>query len=237
MKWWTSIKSRRMPNQNSTRQDHYHFANGEAEAFVKVFKSVMKSMKGEKGDIHQKLARCLLSYRTTPHTTTKETPAKLFMGRELRTRLSVLKRELANSSQKKRTSHGNKYRTIDVGSTVLVRDYRLHSDRYSTGTVVHQLGPVTYQIQVGDQFWKRQINNSDLADCGAILIWSIDQIKSAPQSARSELSEKQEINQDILSDFDSNPIIKKSAKKSSTKETETQMMASHQLVHIKGWRR
>ncbi len=133
-------------------------SNGEAEAFVKVFKSAMKPMRNESGEIHQKLARFLLSYRTTPHTTTHETPAKLFMGRELRTRLTALKPDLANSIKKRTSSLNNKFRTIEVGSNVLVRDYRIHSNRYSQGIILHQLGPVTYQVRVGDQLWKRHID-------------------------------------------------------------------------------
>ncbi len=88
---------------------------------------IIKSMKNESGNIHQKLAQFLLSYcRTTPHTTTHETPAKLFIGRELRTRLTALKPNLANSIKKRTNSLNNKFRTLEVGCEVLVRDYRIH---------------------------------------------------------------------------------------------------------------
>ncbi|CAC5391217.1 unnamed protein product [Mytilus coruscus] len=40
---------------------------------------------------------------------------------------------------------------------VLVRDYR-DNNKWKQGVIVHQLGPVTYQVQVGDLVWKRHID-------------------------------------------------------------------------------
>lgn len=177
-------------------------SNREARAFVKVFKSAMKSMKNESGDFHQKLTRFLLSYCTTPHTTTNETPVKLFLGREIRTRLTTLKPDLANSIKKKRSSQVNKYRSIEVVSTVLVRDNRINSDRYSLDKIVHQLDPVTYQVQVGDLFWKRRI----------------DQIKISPNS-ETTCTENQESNSDLYnSDHNENQTFRYLQKNSVTKE-------------------
>ena len=121
----------------------------------------MKTMKNDKGDIHQKLARFLLSYRTTPHTTTKETPAKLFLGRELRTRLTALKPNLANSIQKKRSKNiqDDKDRSLNIGDPVLVRDYRKDTNKWTKGIVISKLGPVTYQVELdGNIIWKRHID-------------------------------------------------------------------------------
>ena len=63
-------------------------SNGEAERFVRTFKQAMKKVKLESADIQVKLDRFLLSYRTTPHSVTHETPANLLMKRELHTRLN-----------------------------------------------------------------------------------------------------------------------------------------------------
>ena len=65
----------------------YHPAsNGEVERAVRTFKESMKTMKDEPGTQADKLARFLLSYRTTPHTATGCTPTELQMGRRIRTR-------------------------------------------------------------------------------------------------------------------------------------------------------
>ena len=54
----------------------------------------MKTMKEEKGTLSEKIARCLLKHRATLHTSTKRTPAELFVGRRLRTRLDLLKPDM-----------------------------------------------------------------------------------------------------------------------------------------------
>ena len=76
----------------------YHPAsNGEAERAVRTFKESMKTMKDEPGTQAEKLAHLLLSYRTTPHTSTGCTPAELLMGQRIRTRLDICPQELLRS--------------------------------------------------------------------------------------------------------------------------------------------
>ena len=54
------------------RSAPYHPApNGEAKSAVRTFKQAMKNMAIETETLHQKLAAFLLSYRTTPQTSTK----------------------------------------------------------------------------------------------------------------------------------------------------------------------
>jgi len=74
------------------------------------------------------IANFLLSYRQTPHSSTHETPSKLFIGRELRSRLHLLKLNI-----KKKTIRNNqekacemrqekKDRQFEVGERVVARD-------------------------------------------------------------------------------------------------------------------
>ena len=70
----------------------YHAAsNGLAERMVQSFKNHMKACKGSKLSTQQRIANFLLTYRSTKHPTTGRTPASLFLGRELRTRLTLLR--------------------------------------------------------------------------------------------------------------------------------------------------
>ena len=58
----------------------YHpSTNGAIERAVQTMKKSLKSTVNESGTIQTKLSRFLISYRTTPHTTTEETPAELFL--------------------------------------------------------------------------------------------------------------------------------------------------------------
>ncbi|XP_052696239.1 uncharacterized protein K02A2.6-like [Crassostrea angulata] len=72
------------------KTSQYHpSSNGLAERFVQTFKQSMKCSKNDAGSIERKLANFLLAYRNTAHATTNETPAKLMMGRELRTKMDL----------------------------------------------------------------------------------------------------------------------------------------------------
>ena len=65
----------------------YHPAsNGAVERLVQTFKKAVKTA----SDTNFTLASFLLSYCTTPHSTTNETPCKLFLGRNFRIRFDLL---------------------------------------------------------------------------------------------------------------------------------------------------
>lgn len=59
-------------------------SNGQAEALVKVVKNGIRK---RTGSLHTRLQRFLLAYRSTPHSTTGQSPAELLFSRPLRTRL------------------------------------------------------------------------------------------------------------------------------------------------------
>ena len=64
--------------------------NGQAERVVQILKSAIAQARVTKQDVNVVLARSLLAYRNTPHTTTGEAPSVLLMGRKLRTRLDLV---------------------------------------------------------------------------------------------------------------------------------------------------
>lgn len=62
----------------------YHPAsNGAVEHLVQTFKKAMKTVKEYGRDLQLTLSGFLLTYHTTPHTTTRDMPAKLFLNRQL----------------------------------------------------------------------------------------------------------------------------------------------------------
>ena len=62
-------------------------ANGEVERQNKTILKTLKIAKLQGKDLQTELQNLLMAYRATPHTTTGETPAKLLLGYEIRTKI------------------------------------------------------------------------------------------------------------------------------------------------------
>ena len=118
----------------------YHPAtNGQAERFVQTFKHALNAMKGESGSVNKKLAKFLLAYRNPPHSVTGQTPANLFMMRTLRSRLDLLKPDVAkciyNKQLKQLGGRQTKLRELEPSQLVLARNY-MSGPKWVQGTVV-----------------------------------------------------------------------------------------------------
>ena len=140
----------------------YHPAtNGLAERFVQSFKQAMKSER-EMTSLKVTMAKFLLAYRNTAHATTGETPAVLFMGRQLRTRLDLLKPSLhskiVESQRKQAVAKGGLLRQLAVGQKVVARNY-MGQNKWAPGIVRAQTGPLSYKVEVGSKLvWRRHID-------------------------------------------------------------------------------
>ena len=71
---------------------HHPASNGLAERGVQTFKQGFQ--KNREGTIEDRIARFLLQYRVTPHSTTRTSPAELLFGRQIRMRLDAVKPDL-----------------------------------------------------------------------------------------------------------------------------------------------
>ena len=123
-------------------------SNGQAERFVQTFKQFFKA-EGS-GSIKQKLARFLFSYRTTPNSSTGQTPAELFLNRRPRTRLDLLRpdlrRKTSNKQADQKSQHDKHYREREflIGESVLVQNFR-GKPKWLEATVIECTGPVSYK--------------------------------------------------------------------------------------------
>ena len=106
-------------------------SNGLAERFVQTFKNAMESSASNpERSLQQILHNFFLTYRSTPLATTGSSPCKLFLNREVRTRLALTKQDLARhqqDQQEKMKQHQDthaKSREIAVGDRVLTRNHQ-----------------------------------------------------------------------------------------------------------------
>ena len=138
----------------------YHAAsNGAAEKAVQTLKNALKkhSLEAYSGlNTKQKLNSFLLSYRTTPHSTTGVTPSELFMKRQLRTRLSMIKPDIQSKIQEKqekmkenRDKRVPKLREFVKNERVRVKNCRGSDIKYVPGVIIDRKGPVQYLVRVG----------------------------------------------------------------------------------------
>ena len=168
------------------RSAPYHPAtNGMAERFVQTFKQALRSGEQDQGDLKQKLARFLMMYRTTPHSTTGISPAELFLNRRPRTRLDVMKPATGDQvfqkqmEQKKFHDKRCKSREFMVGQSVLVRNVR-EGPKWLPGEISAKLGPVSYEVSVAGQVWKRHADQ---------LLSQVDDVYSYTPPVRPDLVE------------------------------------------------
>ena len=152
----------------------YHPAtNGEAERFVQTFKNSLKAGKEDPGTLVQKLSQFLLVYRTTPHSTTGVPPTELFLKRQVRTRLDLLKPStqeyVARQQAEQKKHHDRRSRdcTFQCGESVLALNLR-EGPRWLPGTIIEKLGPVLYKVRVDGQVWRRHVDQLLLSYSGPV---------------------------------------------------------------------
>jgi len=129
----------------------YHPAsNGQAERAVRIFKEGFAKMKS---GVQTKLSRFLLSYRTTPHTTTGVPPSQLLMKRKPRVLLNLLQPDIRErvrnkqSQQKTRHDFHARERELPLEEAVYARYFR-QKKAWVPGTIIKKSGPVSAEVQL-----------------------------------------------------------------------------------------
>ena len=125
----------------------------------------MKASKQDGRSIAHRLEKFLLTYHTTPHSTTNSTPASLFLGRDIRTRFDLLKPDLEGTISKKQAEqviHHDQHakeRQFQIQDKVMVKNFR-SDPTWIPGVIVQKLAPLTYLVEVqGGLKWRRHVDH------------------------------------------------------------------------------
>ena len=179
----------------------YHpSSNGAAERFVQSFKRAMKASQKSDQSLHQRLMNFLLMYRSTPHSTTNVAPCTLFLKRQLRTLLDLLRPNVEDdvvskqADQKLQHDQHCKSRELYIGQRVLVRNVR-PGQSWIPGTVIERNGPLSYLVQVSsDKVWKRHIDH-------------IREMHDSPQQEEDVSSGRQQVLPNVIPAAPSRTVI------------------------------
>eukprot|EP00731_Ephydatia_muelleri_P001201 Em0001g1201a len=171
-----TVRFMKLNNIKHITTSPYHPAtNGLAERFVQTLKQSLRVSKKEDRTLQHRVATFLINYRNARHSTTEESPAQLMIGRELRSRLHLLKPNLKDTVMKAQTAQVQRRtatpdRTFEIGEWVMVRDYRRAAkEKWQQAVVKTKLGCKTYLVEMrGGGVWKRHVDQM-IKDHGSVL--------------------------------------------------------------------
>lgn len=131
----------------------YHpSSNGQAENSVKTCKKMLKCILEDHNNtveiINEKLLGFLFEYRNTIHCSTGHTPAKLMLGRDLKSILDLI-------TPPSKIKDGNlkclsKSRQFSKGELVWLRWYVARKEVWTLGTICNSIGSRMFEIQSKD---------------------------------------------------------------------------------------
>ena len=194
----------------------YHPAsNGAAENSVKTVKQflIKEALTNKHVDFDVAIPRFLINYRCAEHCSTGESPARLMLGRSLRTRLDLIKpnnvtrkcktfdtakSNMTSAQERNRRNYkGGRKIIFEVDQNVLVKDYRFVKPRWTPGKIVKRLGINMFVVKCGNFVWKRHTNQM-LPDRSDIVFNVSEQENSEVEvSAKDSSDIKQEANNEI----------------------------------------
>ena len=180
-------------------------SNGQAERYVETVKSALIKGTSDGRNLFEVLQNFLFHYRSTAHSTTNVSPAELFLKREFKTVLDLLRPAASDMSMKARIRYDQNFnrhtkeRFFKAGDLVLVRDFRRGSDKvkWTAGTLMQRVGRRVWSVQVNEKIWRRhenQLKKRFWEESKATELTMFNQPRtSEPSDAPASLNKDQEI--------------------------------------------
>ena len=129
---------------------YHQSSNGQAERYVQTVKKGLESNSGNHNPLKETLVSFLATYRATPHTVTKRTPSEMFIGRNIGTRIDLIKPY--QTLEVKSDLHKNNYklRRFSPNDTVIVRKYGT-KHKWEQGKILEKLSCKMYKVLIRRQ--------------------------------------------------------------------------------------
>lgn len=111
-------------------------------------------MNSNTSNINLSLSKMLIQYRSMQHASTSKTPAEMFIGRKLSTRLDLI----IPVKEEKNVEQNNLCKYYLSGERVACRNYST-GGKWKFGRITEKLGKLHYKILLDDgRSWTRHIN-------------------------------------------------------------------------------
>lgn len=144
-------------------------SNGQAERYVYTLKQSLRAMSNYPGTLRQKLHTFLMQCRKAPNATTLQSPSMLFLKREIRTRIDLVRPNTKlDTETRMRETNDFSDRFFRAGDKVSARNYRQGDTKWRVGTVISREGQLHYTVSVGGQLWRRHVDQ--LRDAGELTL-------------------------------------------------------------------
>ncbi|CAB0007910.1 unnamed protein product [Nesidiocoris tenuis] len=133
--------------------------NGQVERYCQTIKKKLKSMSHDSKSLQDNLQDLLFWYRATP-LADGESPAQKMLGRNLRTKLDLLKPQ---DSQPPTVEHPTPPRIYQPGDRVQARNYASNV-RWKYGRILRRLGNLHYMVELDDGYTLKR-HHDQLRQC------------------------------------------------------------------------
>ncbi|CAB0000711.1 unnamed protein product [Nesidiocoris tenuis] len=138
-----------------TSAPNHPSSNGQVERFVHVLKQKLRALRSSPGSLQEKLNTLLFAYRRAPHAVTNQSPARLMFGRDIRTRLDLLKPSLR---KKKILPVSGVTKSFGLGEKVAVRVYNSPNRKWEYGSVISRDGLLNYTVDINGILVRRHVD-------------------------------------------------------------------------------
>ena len=122
---------------------HHQSSNGHVERYVQTIKQALRAEKQNKKPIDEKINDFLISYQSKPHTPTSFTPAKLFLSRNISTKIDLIRR--TRLIVKKKSHYENEIRSFSSKDNVILRFFGGKEHR-KNGKILKKLSCKMYLV-------------------------------------------------------------------------------------------